>query len=457
MAKNVNIDLKQLGESLKKINLGAFKKYASLFPSIGLLLAAIVIYAAASLVGRTISKKMDGSVSTASQLRSVATSVPSEKQARIEEDYVQKNQQDVNAVEMMAINTSRRELVCYSPVIFPKPTDSSGQVYDIFGKQYRTAIEALLERIKAKDAPSNAEIRSATGVAAGTPGMGGDMMMGLGTQNQSSSQQAMVDAVCLKRAEEIPVYANPSILSWYGFWEKSDLASQDESLGKCWSSQVAFWIYEDIIATTEAMNAGSTRIAASPVKRLLGVRFDGPVVAAVRQDNMMGTTATQTPDIPVYVKNSESTAAATATATVSAASPFTSSPLTGRFSNEQLDVVHFAVSVIVDSSLVSSFMKELCSAKTHTWQEAGKTEAGIHNQITILQFSVEPVIRDNPVHSYYRYGKAAVVQLNLVCEYLFYRKGYDAFKPDVVKKDMGEQAGATDPQAGGPGAGFPGM
>lgn len=465
MAKNINIDLKnidlkQMVGALKNIDLASLKKYTSLFPSIGLLIVAVVIFIVTLLIGRSVSKKMEDSIRMASRLSSVASTVPSEAQAKVEEEYFQKYQQDVNMVESLAVNASRRELICYTPTIFPKPTDSSGQVYNVFGRQYRLAIEKLMERLRAKDAPSEAEIRNTTGVAGGgasapTMGMGMPGMMG-GAGAASGSQNPRVDAVCMKRSDEIPVYANPSIFNWYGFWEKFIYQSQDDALQSCWSSQVAYWVYEDMISTIEALNAGSTKVAASPVKRLLGVRFDGPVVLSAMQGGMaggMGGASAVQADSPRYVKGADSSSGpgpASGLGAGSGSSPFMTDFLTGRSCNEQIDVVHFAVSVIVDASSVSAFMKELCSVKMHTYQDRGKTETASHNQITILQFATEPVGRDEAAHAYYRYGKAAVVQLNLVCEYLFDRKGYDKFKPDVVIKALDPQnAAAANPSMGG--------
>ncbi len=473
MSKNLNIDLKnidlkKLAGALKNINLGSLKKYSSLLPSTCLLGASVIILAAAFMVGKTVSKKMDESAAVASQLLSIASTVPSERQAKVEEDYLQKYVQDVNAVEQMAINTSRRELICYSPVIFPEPTDTSGQVYNVFGKKYRSAIESLLGKINAKDAPSEAEIRSATGVgsaSAGAGGMGGMPGIpgfgGMGMSPAAGSQNAMVDAVCLRRSEEIPVYANPGIFNWYNFWENFTYKSKDESLRNCWSSQVAFWIYEDIIATAETLNTGSAKVATSPVKRLLGVSFDGPVVVEVSEGTMAGMSRAGQEaiiDTPIYVKNLDSTAggssAVSGTSVIAGPSPFVTDSLTGRTSDDQIDVIHFAVSAIVDAASVSQFMKELCSVKTHTFQDEGKTVNAVHNQISILNFATEPVSLEDVIHANYRYGKAAVVQVNLVCEYIFNRKGYDVLKPKVIKKDLGEQV--DDQQAGGTGMGFPG-
>ena len=67
---------------------------------------------------------------------------------------------------------------------------------------------------------------------------------------------------------------------------------------------------------------------------------------------------------------------------------------TGRVSNDEIDVVHFSVVVVVSSKAIIPFMRELCSAKEHkfmgfTGQEPAKVFK--HNQITVLESRVKPV------------------------------------------------------------------
>jgi hypothetical protein len=441
MAKNLNLninlknlDIKQLVGLLKNINFASLKKYSSLFPSIGLLLAAGVIFVLTLLVGGAVSKKMAQSVQVSNEIRTKTSQVPSEAQVVEAERYYQKYAEDADKVDALAVKTSLRELVCYDPMIFPEPVDKSTQIYNRFGSKYRAAIEKLLERIRAKDAPSDAEIRSRTGQGGGTA-MG---EYAAPSATLGVAQNAMVDALCLQRADEIPVYANPAIFSWYAFWDKYTYQSKEKALQDCWYSQMAYWIYEDVIGTIESLNSGSAKVSQSPVKRFLGVRFDGfvevmpstmtggmeynmPMMGMGRMES--GRMGGQQEDIPAYVRGE---------------SVFMPVPWTGRFCDNNVDVVHFAVSVVVESKSVMSFMKELCSAKSHTFFEKfdpkGKQETASHNQITILRFHVEPVIKEDAIHAYYRYGPNAVVRLNLVCEYLFVRQAYDMIKPEPIKK-----------------------
>jgi hypothetical protein len=95
--------------------------------------------------------------------------------------------------------------------------------------------------------------------------------------------------------------------------------------------------------------------------------------------------------------------------------------------------------VVLSSKAIIPFMRELCSAKEHgftgfTGQESAKVFK--HNQITILESRVKPVDLTSFDHQYYRYGADSVVEVELVCEYIFNKKGYDAVKPESIKNPV---------------------
>jgi hypothetical protein len=121
--------------------------------------------------------------------------------------------------------------------------------------------------------------------------------------------------------------------------------------------------------------------------------------------------------------------------------------------DDDIDVVHFCVSVIVDSKSFMSFIKELCSEKEHRYREgyssSGPERTFKHNQITVLESKIEPVDRTAIQHEYYRYGDSAVVQMSLICEYIFNRSGYDRIKPEPVKELLGQSAAKEGVSASG--------
>jgi hypothetical protein len=340
-------------------------------------------------------------------------------------------------VESLALDSTRRELVTYDDVIFPKPADSSAQVYQEFGRKYRNVIEEMLGSIKALDAPTDSEVRARMGGAAST--VTGRIPNAAGAA--AAADNPVLDAICYSRAQEISVYAHPTAFAWYAFWEKYQFAGENQALQDCWDSQIALWIYEDVVQTIQKMNGPASKVSDSAVKRLLGVSFSGPVVLQRRDsyrgvESMYDSTGTGGRDIPNYI-------------TPQLPSNFLQNSPTGRTCSEDVDIVHFAVSVLVDSRSGLSFVKELCSEKGHSYR-VGFTAAGEavnnarHNQITVLESDVSIVDLQSADHKMYRYGKSAVMQLDLVCEYQFYRKSYDMIKPEPIQQRLD----LTAPQTG---------
>jgi hypothetical protein len=117
---------------------------------------------------------------------------------------------------------------------------------------------------------------------------------------------------------------------------------------------------------------------------------------------------------------------------------------TARLSNDEIDIVHFSAILVVSSKSVIPFMLELCSGKEHkfaglTGQEPERVFK--HNQITILESRVRPVDTTSGSNRDYRYGSDSVVEVEIVCEYIFNKKGYDAIRPEQVKPPVVQPGG----------------
>jgi hypothetical protein len=83
------------------------------------------------------------------------------------------------------------------------------------------------------------------------------------------------------------------------------------------------------------------------------------------------------------------------------------------------------------------FMQELCSAKEHKFKGFAGNEQEQkfqHNQITVLESKFMSA-GDEP-YSLYDYGDSPVVELDLICEYIFNKKGYDEIKPETVRQSI---------------------
>jgi hypothetical protein len=124
--------------------------------------------------------------------------------------------------------------------------------------------------------------------------------------------------------------------------------------------------------------------------------------------------------------------------------------LTARYSKEpdsEVDVIHFSLTVVVANKDILLFLKELCSAKEHRF--LGYPDGNVspqtfkHNQITVLEMKTGAVNERDTLHRYNRYGDDSVVILDLICEYVLNKKGYDPIKPQVVKDTLAGTAGGV--------------
>ena len=412
------------------------RRYLTFLAPVGIVIFAVVLFVPTLLTGRSISKDMEASIAQGRKITSMRGNTPPRTQAEVEKLYQGEHKKDADEIVQLARRSTQRELINYG--ILPKPKDTSQQVFVQFGVQYRTAIEELIKSMSALDAPSDIDIRKETGREPGGTGrsIGGQFgRLGSGTVGtKKGSRDVIVDAVCNKRAESILVYANPNTFGWYGFWANYKYSGLDTAMKDCWNSQVAYWIYEDVVSTIKELNSGCDCVYTSGVKRLVGVSFSKSVEYVEAGKMMFGGS-----DEPDYVINNSPGVLGVA-------------PWTGRMCDDDIDVVHFCVSVIVDSKTFMSFIKEVCSEKEHRYREGYSSEGPErifkHNQITVLQSRIEPVDRTAIQHEYYRYGDSAVVQLSLICEYIFNRSGYDRIKPEPVKELLGQSAAKKDASKG---------
>jgi hypothetical protein len=95
--------------------------------------------------------------------------------------------------------------------------------------------------------------------------------------------------------------------------------------------------------------------------------------------------------------------------------------------------------VVLSTKAIVPFMRELCNVKEHSFSGfTGQEPAKVfkHNQITILESRVKPVTLLSADHKYYRYGAESVAEVEMVCEYIFNKQGYDAIKPESLKSPV---------------------
>jgi len=411
------MDISKLKDIIQRLNI--LKRYSSLLVPVVIAVVAVFLFIPTQLISSRLRKQIaTESISRrGKKIKSLSRSAVPSEQWRVEEKYQEDYERDANKVALLAKQSTQRELLSYK--IFPEPKDTSTLIFKEFGRQFHSAVDELITRVNARDCPTEAELeRNFKSYSPGSPRRGrrGRGSLKISSRNLSEVEAMITDALCRARAESASVYANPADLSGYESWGeyKYDVGMK-ESVEDCWYGQLAYWIIEDVIDTIGALNSGSNSVFTSPVKRLLFGSF-------TTSTSEKRSKKKEADDKPSYVLSIKEGLAESCT---------------GRICNEDIDVVHFNMAVVVGTKAVLPFMRQLCSAKQHKFKGFfGKEQEQIfkHNQITILESHIEPIDLEDDTHSLYRYGEDAVVKLDLVCEYILNKNGYDEIKPESVRK-----------------------
>jgi len=397
-------------EILQKLSI--LKNYSWLVLPVAIALVSVLLFIPTELMSGSLRKQVESkSVSGGKTVQSLSKGTVVRDQWQVEQEFQEAYKADADKTALLMLQSCQRPLLNYK--MFPEPTDKSTLVFEMFGKQFREGMEGMLARIRATDCPTDAELKSSL-QRSGVSGIRRSMGWGMGAfPGMSEVDATITEVLCNDKAKSASVYVNPVDLSGYEFWKEYEYAGMDESLEDCWYGQLGYWIIADVIDTVEAMNAGSSTVFTSPVKRILDVSFSQERRTLGRRSGVGRR--------PHYVISFEDELSA---------------PSTQRRSDGEIDIIHFNVSVVVSSQAVLPFMKELCSAKTHKFKGfSGKEpeQEFKHNQITVLETSIRSINMTDENHSLYRYGEDAVVDLEMVCEYLLLRKSYEEIKPETVK------------------------
>ncbi|MHC4641814.1 MAG: hypothetical protein ACYS32_09235 [Planctomycetota bacterium] len=419
------MDIPQFKDVLQKLSV--FKRHSSLMVPVMIGLVGALLFVPSQLMsGKLKAQISDQSITQRGrQVTSLRKNTPASDQWKLERERQQAYKTDANQISLLAKELTQRQLL--SDNIFPVPKDSSISLFKDFGKDFRIAIDELLKAVRAGECPTEAELKRSLGALSSRTGRSGRLtqraLSGAGTE--------IKDALCRSKAESASVYINPFNLNGYEFWDEYQYAGTPEAVQDCWYYQLAYWIIEDVIDTIETMNSTSNNVFTSPVKRLRGIWFTTgePTTRRVVRTAVTGRTlrpsSRTAKDMPRYVLTIHDGLAV---------------PLTGHVCNSDIDVVHFAVRVIVNTKAVLGFMQDLCSAKEHFVLESNgqiqSPRSAKHNQITILESKIKSIDREDEIHNLYRYGEDAIVELDLICEYVFSTKGYDGIKPLSVKQSQ---------------------
>ncbi len=422
------------------------KNKAILTPLLITLAAMVLLVPTQLMSGRLKTKIQKDSVSILNRLKSIDP--VSQDQWQIEKEFQDQKAADANMAELLAIQSTQRELLGYR--VFPEPASQSQMIFENYAKAYRAGIEQMLAAAQAKNCPLELELdhalekapsssttrRSAyrkppSSAAFGSRRSSASQYM---SSRLSATEKTIIDLLCNEKAQTSKVYADASSLVGYDFWAAYQYTGTDAAVSDCWYHQLAYWVVEDAVTTVRQMNVDAGSVLDAPVKRLMRVAFTLNLRNGRRGGGRITIGAAQNTrgrkggNIPSYVKTLRDGL---------------TDPCTGRLCDESNHVVHFNISVIISADAVVPFMRELCSGKSHIfkgWDGEGTPQTLKHNQISILESSTKAVSRDADEHLLYRYGQNAVVELDMICEYLLHVPAYEPIIPELIKTDLAAEA-----------------
>jgi hypothetical protein len=426
--------------------------FALLVPILIALVAVLLFIPTRILRGQLETQIEQQSVKPGQQITRLTRDAGKAGEAAAMELYVKKIEQDANTVDLLAKQTTLRELLTYK--LFPDTNERSTLLFEEVRQKFISGVEAMLQskEMAAGTPPTDAEIEAALKNAprpmgygagyGGAYGPGGGSMMpggtpgatGYGRQRSwtiaTETDRKILEKVCEDKARAAKVYVDPMSLDGYQYWNEWKFEDRDKAYRACWYWQLGYWILEDVAATVDAMNQNAQCVLDAPVKRVMNVSFNQKQTRGY--PGMMGMgmrrgmrRTDKDKQGPIYV--------------TSAKNAMASPPCTGRYTNEENDVVHFDVRVILEAQQVMPFIQQLCSAKEHTFRGFYgdlPEQKYKHNQITVLESTLTPVNVESWEHYLCRYGTEDPYELDLICEYLFDAKAYDQIKPQQVKEDI---------------------
>lgn len=422
----INFNFSQIGGALKKLSF--LRSYSMLIVPVLIVIAAAAILVTALFMGSSFRAKVaKQSVPTGKDIDGQMNTAVPLKQAEVERRYQEQYEQDANHIEELSIESTQRALL--ENDLFPEPKEPTPKLFTDFGRNFCSKIDEKIKSMRGEDCPTEDEIKNSISNMRGSART--SVTLGAG---KGSDTERITEEFCMQRARKATIYINPLDIAGYSFWQEYKYTNAKAAIKDCWDWQIGYWIIEDVLDTAEKMDASSHSVPDSPVKRIVYTGFTSP-------DKMLNSTS-------LAMTTSRFTVSQDTPKSVIKPEDMLAEPCTGRMSNADINVVQFSIDVVVGTDSILPFMKELCSVKEHKFSgyDGKEPERTLkHNQITILQSNIKPVNSGDTLHAKYRYGDKPVVEIVLVCEYIFDKKGYSSVNPEMANNAQTAAAPSPSP------------
>ncbi len=459
------MDMPNFKDVLQKLSV--FTNNLPLLASVIIGLVAVLLFIPTQLMSSKLKKEVEQESITkgGGKIKKYETSIVSSQQYEMEAKQQEAQATDANEVARLAKQTTQRELLSYDIFPAPDPNGFSSLIFQKFSENFRSGIDKMILDVEARDCPTDAEIQRGLENSASSSRMRGrglstmmpmsrdrsyggmDLYGGGGSSSMmlGNLNRMIIDEMCKDRAKTISVYVNPLDIAGYQYWTDYKYeVKQEDAIEDCFYHQLGYWIIEDIFQTIKNMNSGYDNVLTAPAKRFMSITFTmglksgrrgGGVYRTIRGRGMRrkSENKAENADRPRYIRDE---------------GEGLSESCTGRYCSEEdgIHISHFNFSVIINTKSVLPFMKELCSAKEHQFrgypdpndpnQTFEPVQTFKHNQITILESKMGSINPDDMTHRYYRYGDDPVVSLDLICEYVFNKEGYEILIPEKARKTL---------------------
>ena len=424
---------------------GFVKKRLFLIGCIGVTLAGLGIFAAGLLIASSNAKSLNDIEKTCQAVTPLNSKLVYENELEQLEQNAKLARDDQEAVLALVQATTERSLL--SQDVFPRPRDriTTNSLYKQFAENYTGFLTQLRQMIGAGERPTQTEQDTALEQLTRSDGASANWASSTinpagrsgrfgGTASATDLQSLrLIVELRQRKAKSMKVYAPSEAFCCYTYWRgQPEAASMKKMIKESWFTQLAAWIQEDVALAIMQMNAESPNVLTSPIKRLMAVQFSGQTptgqatraVSSSTPSRMTRTEGEASELLPEYYDEA-------------AAAGDIKKAYTGRLGNDLIDVVHFDVIVVMEDSRIGDFINALQGPKYTSRENYPRA------QITVLGLNVESIDLESHAADGYYYGPGALKRVLLPCEYFFFKKGYQRFKPREVIEE--EEAAAAQP------------
>lgn len=189
-----------------------------------------------------------------------------------------------------------------------------------------------------------------------------------------------------------------------------------------WAAQVTLWVQDDILGALAKVNENAAKqlpekdrwVGNLPVKHLQGIWLGGYVPPA------------EAAGAPVFGHSSAQAGAAP----TGPPPGYPAAVFTNRGTMDGVDVIQFALQLVVDAHALPAIIDEICAA-------------GFYTPLNVSYQVISP----NPSLEGYIYGSSGLIRVRLEFEGCFLRKKYEKWMPETVVTAIREKQAADFFQA----------